>query len=165
MRHSVHTSSCSQALWQRVHQFGIHDSNTWDIVGVNANHLGLTRLVDDDIVDGGLSSRTSCCGQGDDGQGFLLGVGNALKRNDVAELRVVHYNTNAFGCVHAGTATNSHDKVSTCFLASFYAILHVRYSRVWLYVIENFIFDASLVHNIKHHLGYSKLHQALVGYN
>ena len=164
MGHSVHAGSGGERLWQGVHQLGIDDGNTWDVIGIYAHHLSLTALIDDDVVDSGLGCSTCCGRQGDDGQRLLLCVGHALKRYNIAELRVGHHYAYALGCIHAGTAANGHDEVSLSLLTSLDAVLYVRNGGVRLHIIENLILDAGLVHNVEHHLGNAKLHETFVGY-
>ena len=99
--HSVHTCGSRQSLRQRIHQFGIHDSHTRDVVRIHAYHLSLTRLVDDDIVYCRFGSCSGCCRQRDDRQRLLLRVSYTLQSDDIAEFGVVHHNADAFRRVHA----------------------------------------------------------------
>ena len=164
MRHSIHTRRSRKRLRQRIHQFGIHDSHVGNIVGIYANHLSLTSLIDDNIVDGCLGSCARCCGQCYDGERLLLGICHALQGNNIRELRVIHHNANSLGCVHTGTAPDCYNKVSPRLLAGLYTALHIRNGRIRFHIIEYLVADASLIHYIEHHLGNAKLHQALVCY-
>ena len=158
MRHGIHARRCREALGQRIHQFGVDDSHAGDVIGIHTDHLGLARLIDDDIVDCRLGCRAGRGGKGDDGQRLFLGVGDALQRDDVAELRVVDNDADALGGVHARTAADGHDEVGSGGLAGCYAGLDIGDGGVGLDVIKDLVCYAGLVHDIEHHLGDTKLH-------
>ena len=164
MGHSVHTGSGGEALGERVHQLGINDSHTGNVVGVYADHLLLLGFVDDYVVDGRLGSSTGCGGQGDDWHGLLLGVGHAFERYHVGKFGVVAYNTDTLSGVHGTTATDSHDEIGLGSLEGFYTHLHVGHSGVGLYVVIHSVRNVGLVEHVEHHLGNAKLHQTLVCY-
>ena len=163
MRHGIHACGSCEALGEGVHEFGIDDGDTRNVVGVDAYHLLLLLLVDDDIVDGGFGSSTSRGGQCNDGHGLLLGVRNALKRDDVLEFGIVAYDAHTLCGVHGAATADGDDEVSPRLLEGSNALLDIRDGGVGLHLVENGIGNAGLVEHVKHHLCNPELHQALVG--
>ena len=122
-------------------------------------------LIDDYIVDGCLSSCTCCSWEGNDWYALLLGRSHTFEADDIAELRIVGHNADAFGRIHGGTTADSDDTVCLCLCESLDTILYIGDGWVRYYFIINIVSNACSIHDISHHLADTELHKALIGYD
>ena len=158
----IHTRGCRQSLGQAVHQFGVNNGHGRDVVGIHTHHLGLTFLVNDDIVYRNLCSCAGCGGKGNDGHTLVLCGSASFQRDDVAKFRVVGHNADTLCRVHAGTAANGYDAVCSASLERFNALLHVGYCGVGLNLTVDIVGESHLVQYIGYHLCGSHLDETFV---
>ncbi len=90
---------------------------------------------------------------------MVLGVGNALQRDDVGVLGVLGDDADGLGGVHRGAATHGDDAVSAGSLEGLDAVLHVLDGGVGLDLLEELPSDASLVEEVGDLGGDAKLHE------
>ncbi len=159
----VHTGSGGKALGEAIHQLGVDDGYCGDIVGVNAYHLLLFLLIDNHVVDSGLGCSAGSCRQSDDRHTSVLGGSAAFERYNVGKVGVVDNNTNTFGCINRRTATDSYNKVGTCFAESVDTVCYVRNGRIGLDVAEDVERNTGFFKNVGHHFGHTEFDKAGIG--
>ena len=161
----IETRSSGSSLGERIHQLGIDNRAAGDVIRIHTNHLLVILLVDDDIVDGSLGSSTCSRWEADHGHALMLGRSYTFEADNVAELRIVGHNTNSLGSIHRRAATDGNHKVGLGVSECLHTILHVGYGWIGHYIRVDFVRDASLIHNVGHHLAYAKFNQTFVGYH
>ena len=125
--------------------------------------LGLALLVDDDVVDGDLCTRTSRSGKGDDGHTLVLGGSTALKRHNIREFRVVGHNADTLGGIHRTAASDGYDAVGTGCLEGLDTLLHIGDGGVGLDFGIDVVGESCGIDDVGDHLGGTHLDEALVG--
>ena len=163
VRERVHAGGGGEARGHAGHHVRVDDGDLGRVIGVDAHELADLLRVSDHVVDGDLGRGAGGGGHGDGEDGVLLGVGHALERAHVGELRVLDDDADGLGGVHRGAAADGDDRVGLGVLEGLDAVGHVLDGGVGLDLGVEAPVDPGLGEQVGDLGGDAELHEVGVG--
>ena len=159
----VHAGCGGEGSGHGTHHLRVDNGDLGNVVRVNADELALLLHVGDDVVDRDLGSGAGGRGDGDGEHGVLLRRGDALKRADVRELRVIDDYADGLRGVHDRAAADRDDAVRPGVLERLNAVLNVFYGGIGLYVGVESPFNALFLHRVENLVYLAAFYNVLAG--